>query len=1564
MERCYRCMQAVPDGAETCPRCRSPLTSLPQDPTDLTPGTRLGQDGRYEVGLRMQRQGSLIVYQALDHQTNQVVWLYELMPADLCYRPEGAREPVLRPGAFARLFADRMHLLQYQYQYMERLSDVAAVEKPLAFFQENRTCYMVTAGAQGERLDVYLARRGGRLSEKEVIALSEQLLQTLDDMHQRHVLHRSLHLQHLYITGKGRLTVAGFGCAVVTPAVAMVPPLVDTGFLAPEQQQGQEEAACTDVYAAACCIRALLGGDTQTASPQVKQALDKALMPQPDQRWKTAGEFLTALSPNAVKPKEKKIIAPAAKKPSAGKPAGQKKPVLPMLCALLALCVLVGGAWFAVQTLKGGEIIWPRWPGEISVADGEVTIIDLPGNSVLPELNLVCGDGSILTAWQSGNQLVLRGERAGETTLTISHGENSHTMRVLVPSVPAPLMEGQVSLYANTEKFLDLHGASWHVESQPEGAEFYAENNGLVIHAGAVPGHGQIRLSQGEKSSILKVHVLPSPYESYMTGFDVQSLTVYVGESVLVPFRYEGIDVCSLTLTPNDHITMTQKQNQIEVVGQKSSMQEMRLQVSDGAGVFTLPFRVLPAINSVTGSVEFYADEEGRAQMTWRDHLAPEVRVLSGQKEEILADGGVVTLSPDGEEACTLTIRRKGQELLFTADRPGRTAVKLTDGLNEHTIQVNVKPTPNVADLSGLPGMREMTVGEMDEYTIGAQRGAVPDVTIQHQSGQDVARLTWRKPTLTVEAVTPGEGEYVISDGERVSSMTLRVAKKPNDLLGVTLPEDNDREPTLPPVILKEYQGAVCLDTRDNMAVTVAVASVHGTMEDMTVAFDATADVQATFDQATGLMTLQGLPLGGTTMKINAPNGTFRYWIEVFDCLREAPQWGSHVTLHKGEWATLPLSSYGGTIVPGVSCDKTVVRAETDSNGVTLYPVGVGSTPVEITVEGVTYIIQAEVKDRAVQPDWPANAVIYADETYTLPYASDYGTLTAYVTIDESMLSEKKLENRIVLEPKNAGVTQVMADFGDYHHVMTLDIRSFMTDLQYIAGENQVFVRGEAGEVALASQFKFDVPVALTIVEDVTGTFSLEQVSPTRLLLKTTGLEKSGVLKVTDGHSPQPIPIHYTVVEPAATPTPTPKLTPTPAPTPTPTPEPTQAPTEAPTPTPTPRPTNTPKPTATPTPPPSADNLDVSQAVMTGRGLFLLDGAGRVLRSSQDGVLGDFLKLPSGFKLYTLRQGGGMLYGLGDSRGYRGFLWMEDGVEDQFNNDIFGIMDNYFYVTDVRMSGTSMAILQGGSCLKDDGTEFLSAYLPPKGKEVLFGKGNATFWQAADNPDEHRPVFQGGNKPLQNVTAIAVHGDYGAVVAENPGKADKDGKLYFFGKMPAELKKALNAGDGNVAKVYNNVAKKTLLGLDIDSESDKPVTAISLSERNVAVLTDTGEVLMGGMNDMGQLGLSAENAAKKQNGLRIVDIDLQGDGPKEVFCMENYTLLLTEGGRLYGWGLNDRCQLGVAGDEVMLPTLLMEGVASFTPSEGEKQVLVTTNGQVVVFGGGMTFTTLTFTNGG
>ena len=65
-------MQPVPDGAENCPRCHSPLTSLPQDPTDLTPGVRLGREGRYEVGLRVQRQGGLIVYIALERQSSEV----------------------------------------------------------------------------------------------------------------------------------------------------------------------------------------------------------------------------------------------------------------------------------------------------------------------------------------------------------------------------------------------------------------------------------------------------------------------------------------------------------------------------------------------------------------------------------------------------------------------------------------------------------------------------------------------------------------------------------------------------------------------------------------------------------------------------------------------------------------------------------------------------------------------------------------------------------------------------------------------------------------------------------------------------------------------------------------------------------------------------------------------------------------------------------------------------------------------------------------------------------------------------------------------------------------------------------------------------------------------------------------------------------------------------------------------------------------------------------------------------------------------------------------------------
>ena len=80
--------------------------------------------------------------------------------------------------------------------------------------------------------------------------------------------------------------------------------------------------------------------------------------------------------------------------------------------------------------------------------------------------------------------------------------------------------------------------------------------------------------------------------------------------------------------------------------------------------------------------------------------------------------------------------------------------------------------------------------------------------------------------------------------------------------------------------------------------------------------------------------------------------------------------------------------------------------------------------------------------------------------------------------------------------------------------------------------------------------------------------------------------------------------------------------------------------------------------------------------------------------------------------------------------------------------------------------------------------------------------------------------------------------------------------------------------------------------------------------------------------------------------------------------MDGFTLLLTERGSLYGWGANDQCQLGLDAQSVLAPTLLMTGVKDFSPSQGSRQVLVTAAGDVVIFGGGMTFTTLAMGNGG
>ena len=178
--------------------------------------------------------------------------------------------------------------------------------------------YLVQQYIKGQDLSQELEKQG-RFSETQILEILEQILPTLEFIHDQKMIHRDIKPsniirrqdnQKLYLIDFGAVKQVTRG--VISPEKSLV--FGCEGYAPPEQKPGQQVYPSSDLYAlAASCVQLLTNQhpqnlrDTYTLkwnwrsiSPGVNQdlanILDKMLKPDPSHRFQSARDVITALN--------------------------------------------------------------------------------------------------------------------------------------------------------------------------------------------------------------------------------------------------------------------------------------------------------------------------------------------------------------------------------------------------------------------------------------------------------------------------------------------------------------------------------------------------------------------------------------------------------------------------------------------------------------------------------------------------------------------------------------------------------------------------------------------------------------------------------------------------------------------------------------------------------------------------------------------------------------------------------------------------------------------------------------------------------------------------------------------------------------------------------------------------------------------------------------------------------------------------------------------------------------------------------------------------------------------
>ncbi len=202
-------------------------------------GVFLGK--RYEILGRIGSGGMADVYKGKDHKLNRYVAI-KVLKSD--YRSDEVF--IQKFVSEAQAAAGLMH------PNVVNVYDVG---------QDRGLYYMVMELVEGITLKDYIEKKG-KLSAKETISISIQMVTGIQAAHNRHIIHRDIKPQNIIISKEGKVKVTDFGIARATTSTQTISASVmgSVHYTSPEQARGGHVDERSDIYSAGITMYEMITG--------------------------------------------------------------------------------------------------------------------------------------------------------------------------------------------------------------------------------------------------------------------------------------------------------------------------------------------------------------------------------------------------------------------------------------------------------------------------------------------------------------------------------------------------------------------------------------------------------------------------------------------------------------------------------------------------------------------------------------------------------------------------------------------------------------------------------------------------------------------------------------------------------------------------------------------------------------------------------------------------------------------------------------------------------------------------------------------------------------------------------------------------------------------------------------------------------------------------------------------------------------------------------------------------------------------------------------------------------
>ena len=261
-KRCSCCMHLLEQG-DVCSACGYDNQNSQTPPYCLPEGTCLKQ--RYYTGCVLGEGGFGITYLGWDQTLSIPVAIKEYYPREFV-----RRNPVRSHSQVNRVDGETCAQQEYQkgmkafLKEAQTLAQFQSLEGAAVvhdYFTENDTAYIVMEYIDGISVEEYV-QKNGQIPAGQIQTMLRPVLDTLEEMHAHHIIHRDVSADNLMITRQGFMKLVDFGAARSTVNRDHTMTVIYKRGFAPEEQyrsKGQT-GPWSDVYSVSAVMYYMLSG--------------------------------------------------------------------------------------------------------------------------------------------------------------------------------------------------------------------------------------------------------------------------------------------------------------------------------------------------------------------------------------------------------------------------------------------------------------------------------------------------------------------------------------------------------------------------------------------------------------------------------------------------------------------------------------------------------------------------------------------------------------------------------------------------------------------------------------------------------------------------------------------------------------------------------------------------------------------------------------------------------------------------------------------------------------------------------------------------------------------------------------------------------------------------------------------------------------------------------------------------------------------------------------------------------------------------------------------------------